>query len=166
MPKADVYGLRRPQKPIKEFTLRQEDWTAVLLLKRQGLMASTAHVERANEMYRKYVTGSGPMKDGVLDTKAASYVPPRPLPAIDGQPVEITYNTCQVAAAIELAQVAEEDERYTFEEICGMATVDEMAVILLEAYEWVLPQEDDGLGNQLTVLSSNTASDASTSTPS
>lgn len=150
--KADVHALKRPARETKTFVLKQGDWQAVFTLRRLGVMSSASYTNRANDMYAKYVTGSGPMdKHGDLKKDSPAYVKPRPLPAVDGQPVDLDFNTCLAACAIERQQVGDPDEFYTFEEICVMADTDELAEQLAEMYRWIQPElsedEDDGQGN-------------------
>lgn len=150
--KADVHALKRPAKETKTFVLTQGDWRAVFTLRRLGVMSSASYTHKANEMFAKYVTGSGPVdKHGNIKKDSPAYVKPRPLPAVDGQPVELDFNTCLAACAIERQQVGDDPEDfYTFEEICVMADTDELAVELAEMYRWIQPDmddEDDGQGN-------------------
>lgn len=106
-------------------------------------MTASAIDERAGEMYRKYVAGHGPAgKDGELDTESALFVPPKHLPLVDGEPVVLTQATCRAVAAVELAQTEFEDqERYTFEDIAMWCVSDHLGFQVLQAANWVAPEE-------------------------
>lgn len=143
--KADVFSLRAPERPVREFTLTDPanpGVNVVLRLKKYGVMGLTAFESRAQEMFAKYVTGSGPLdKDGNVDTKSTAYQPPKVLPAIDGQAIELSYATCRLLASIEKAQVTDEDESYGFHELAALTVSDGFALGLMECAGWVMPDE-------------------------
>lgn len=141
--KADPYSLRSRPKPEKTFVFTDPEnpgFNASVTLRRYGVMGSTAFEERAGEMYRKHVTGYGPLtEDGEVDRESKAYAAPTPLPPVDGQPVVLTYGTCRVVAAVELAQV--QDERYTFVELATMCVSEHIAAEMVSASAWVMPVE-------------------------
>lgn len=153
--KADPYSIKRRARPEKVFTFDDgQGFECHLNLRRFGVTGSTAIEPRASEMCRKHVTGSGPLKkDGTLDTESPAYVAPEFIGMVDGEPVELTYATCVVVATIELAQTEwEDDSRYTFKELALMCASDRVAFQMMEASNWVGPDdptEDDGQGNQV-----------------
>ncbi len=141
--KADPYSLRSKRKPEQDFVFADSEnpgFEARLRLRRYGVMGATAFEERAGENYRRHVTGSGPVDDdGDIDRESKAFVPPTPLPPVGDQPVLLTYGTCRVVAAVELAQV--QDERYTFVELASMCVSEEIAAQMIEASAWVMPRE-------------------------
>jgi len=144
--KYDSYSLKRAQRPTKVFEFRDPlnpSFTPDIELRRFGLMSAAAIDERAQEMYRKHVTGSGPTdSEGNLNTEAPSYVPPRLVGFVDGEPVSMTYATCRAVAAVELAQTQPDDtQRYTFQEIALWCASDHLGMQILMAANWVAPEE-------------------------
>ena len=75
--------------------------------------------EFKRQKVQEYITGTGePGKDG--------YIAPKLLDPIDGQPVYISETTCELAATLFRAQSCPDDERYTFEELCGFMVDDNL----------------------------------------
>jgi|CXWL01.1.fsa_nt_gi hypothetical protein len=134
--------MKRPERPIQEFVLKcpnNPEIEPVMALRRLGTMEIQAAYQQGTQYYFKHFTGVGPYKDGKLDVSSPNYVPPVPLPAVDGQGVILTLDTCQTLAVVEAAQTAVGDERYRFDELAAFATSDTMANYLLEAANWVQP---------------------------
>lgn len=146
--KANVYALTVPGKQTRDFTFIDPNtpgWEAKLTLRKYGVMGASAFESRANEMHHKYTLGFGPYKDGKPDPMNKLYQPPTPLTGSGGELLELSYSTCKILAAVELAQVQDEDERYTFQELAAMTVSDSLAVQICECMEFVLPDEPKGL---------------------
>lgn len=138
--------MKRGERKTKVFSFRDPvnpDFKPDVELKRFGLMGATAIDERAGEMYRKHVSGYGPVdKDGNLDTEHPAYVPARLVGFADGEPVTLTMSTCRAIVAVELAQTEpREEERYTFAELAMWCVSDHLGMQMLEACNWVAPEE-------------------------
>jgi len=105
-------------------------------------MAASAIDEKAGEMYRKYVVGSGPVKEnGELDTESSLYIAPKLVGFVDGEPVILTFASCRAITAIVLAQTEGREEfRYTFEEIAMWCVSDHLGMQIVQASNWVAPE--------------------------
>ena len=149
MPKADPFCIKRKERPIKTFDLKDDNLETSLTLQRFGLVGFTNYQNRAREMVNRYVTGVGPLDEyGVVDQTAKGWIEPKMLPLVDGQPVIVTKTTCEVVAAVEMAQVEpDENERYTFEELVMFCVSDELAEQISDMSAWVMPQGDKKPGN-------------------
>ena len=157
---ADPYTLKRKPRPERQFALYCpfNERGFPVTLRRLTNMELVGALERGAECEAKYLTGYG-------ERGTDSYVEPRPLPAVDGEPIRITAGTCRLLAIVEMAQTQE--ERYSFEELAAMSTSDAIAQELMEAGDWVQPEgraEGNPQGSSGTE-SSTTASEGSSPTP-
>lgn len=101
------------------------------------------------EYYAYHVTGSGPLlrdgpRKGEIDTASAQYVPPVPLPPVDGQPVSLSKSTARMLCAILLAQAGPTDQHYRFEELVALSCSNDVALQMMDVHAWTMPEENQG----------------------
>lgn len=156
----DPYTLKRKPRAERDFPFfcPFNDRGFPVRLRRLTNMELVGALEKGAEYETKYITGFG-------ERGRDDYQEPRPLPAVDGEPVRITSGTCRMLAIVEMAQTQE--ERYSFEELAAMSTSDAIAEEMMEAADWVQPEgraEGNPQGSSGTE-SSTTASEGSIPTP-
>lgn len=124
MAKVSLGIVKRPGKVTftKTFTdPANPDLSIPVTLRKLGAMEWVAAHDLACEKAEQYVTGFNGSE-------------PQSLPPIDGQPVFVSESACRVAAAVAYAQVADDQDRYTVEELLGFMTVDAICAQMTEAF--------------------------------
>lgn len=126
--KVSPYGLKRPARErwTETFTSADGQLTFDIVLRKLSQAEAVFALDLANMMTEKYVTGYG-----LRGHKG--YIAPQMLPPIDGQPVFVSQSTCQLAATIWRSQVAEDADRYSFEELLGFMVDDAILAQMMAA---------------------------------
>lgn len=147
MRKQSPYYLKKRARPTVdvEFTdpVDNPDNCFALTLRRLTSLDVIAYLELAEQYVQKYVTGIG-------EEGKPGWVPPQNLPPCGSEPVTVTPATCRVIAAIEYAQAQPEEDRYRFEELAAMCSVDAIAEQMLAAFVEIQKEAKDGPANPPT----------------
>jgi hypothetical protein len=136
-----VLSLKRPEPASKTVDLVSSfnpDAGLQISVKRLTLSELYASRQKAFGYVLKYITGAPLKEDGTPDSQNPAFVPPTPLPPIDGQVVTVTEAALDVLAQIEVAQVGEDP--YSIEELLVLATDNDFWVQLVKLQqEFVQP---------------------------
>lgn len=153
--KIDPTTLRRPLVESFNCTLRATGQPDIALnLRYVSQMHAVAAIDESNRLVVKHVLGVG-------DPDVDGYVPPVPLPMMDGQPVFATESAFKCAAILCAAQSYEThdgDDRYSIIDFIMLMQIDEYASCMLDAYEKVMLGKKKAQGLVSVTDSSITAS--------
>jgi len=133
-----ILTLKRPARETKSAVLscpHNPGATFPINVKQLSFSEFMAAGQKAYAYALRYVLGSPLKADGTPDTENPKYTPPEPLPPIDGQQVIVTEAAIQMLARVEFAQTG--DDRYSIEDLLGLATSDAMCMQLQELDEWI-----------------------------
>ena len=125
MAKLSTSVVRRPGRVTIDRTFTDPanpELTFSLKLRRLSALEWVAAADQARDLAEQYVYGINGAE-------------PEPLPPVDGQPVYTSESTFKMLCALEYAQVADTDDRYTAIELLIFATVDAIQSQLMKAFQ-------------------------------
>lgn len=140
MAKLSVNVVKRPKRHVFDEVFTDPSNTDLVLpmsFRKLSAMEWLAVQDMGNKRAIQFVHGTG-------EVGKPGYSPPDNLPPVDGEPVFLTDSSCTVIAGLEYAQVADEENRYTFEEIAGFMTVDVICRQMTAAFEKLESSVEDG----------------------
>lgn len=136
MGKLNPGSIARKQRVEREFTLSYGELEDKIKLKSLGTAASLAAKDIADRLTTEYVTGVG-------EPGQAGYIPPVPLPPVDGQPSYGSSNAFYLASLVHYAQVCDnEADRYDPVDLVVMMNDDDFMKQVIEMTHWVTSQSE------------------------
>ena len=129
-----------PRRTTRDFELKTGTGAShTITVRKLGTMEMIAAASLADSLITNYVTASG-------DPGTKGYIPPVPLPPVNGHAIAIGTRTVHLICNLVYAQVGEDADRYAPEEWFALMMDPEIESTITEILDWITEGAADSVG--------------------